>query len=187
MRLNTIVLLAALTLLASGCSIMAPNYQPQFDNIRTLRNSSTSPVKLGEFKADPAAADKINKVTLRLSPLQSPYNGSYTDYLKEAIRQELNDAGRLSENSKISISGVLLKNEMDASGVSTGSGSIEARFIVQNDNTVRYDKVKSANHEWPSSFLGPVAIPAAQQAYLPLVQKLLAVLYGDLDFLNALK
>ena len=47
--------------------------------------------------------------------------------------------------------------------------------------------LKTARHEWDSAFLGSIAIPRAQQNYPIVVQKLLASLYVDLEFLQALK
>lgn len=64
---------------------------------------------------------------------------------------------------------------------------MEARFVVSKAGTVRYDQVKTIRYEWESSFAGAVAIPRAQQEYPNLVQRLLAILYTDQAFLDALQ
>ncbi len=71
--------------------------------------------------------------------------------------------------------------------MSKASGDLEARFVVKTAGTVRYDQVKTIQDEWDSSFVGAVAIPRAQQRYAVMVQKLLAALFADPAFVEALK
>ena len=111
--------------------------------------------------------------------------GSYADYLATALRQELELARLLDAGSKTDVSGVLLKNDIAAGGLSINSGEIEAKFTVKRDGVVRYEAVKSATISWESSFAAAVAIPAAQQNYPRLVQKLLSSLFSDPAFLEA--
>jgi hypothetical protein len=85
------------------------------------------------------------------------------------------------------VSGALQKNDINAAGFGTATGDIAARFVVKRGGEVRYDQVKSIHDEWDSSFAGAVAIPRAQQRYPVMVQKLLAALYADPDFVQALK
>lgn len=178
---------ACIAVALSGCSIVAPTYQPSFQNIQKLKDGGTNPVKIGTFIPGNQNKDDVNKITLRASPLVSPYKGSYAEYLHEAILQEMYGAGRLSDKTKVEVSGVLLQNDLDASGISIGTASIKAQFVVKKDAEVRFDKVVSTNHQWDSSFVGAIAIPAAMQNYSVLVQNLLGKLYSDSDFINALK
>jgi hypothetical protein len=103
------------------------------------------------------------------------------------VRQELDDSRLLDAGANTEVGGVLLRNELDGSGFSIGTADIDARVLVKREGAVRYDKVQSAHHEWKSSFIGATAIPAAAQNYPIVVQKLLAKLFGDADFLAALK
>jgi len=96
-------------------------------------------------------------------------------------------AGLLADNTDVELSGVLFKNEFDASGLSLGYGIMEAQLTVKKDGAVRYDKKKSVRHEWESSFAGMVAIPKARLNYTVVVQKLLASFYNDPEFQKALK
>lgn len=177
---------AALVALASGCSLTAPQYSASLTNVQALKDAGAFSAKVGEFSStkDPANA---NPISIRGSSLTSPYSESYALYLAEAIKQELSLAGKLSSAADVEISGILQKNDLDASGFSKGIGIMEARFVVKKSGQVRYDQVKLVNSEWESSFAGAVAIPKAQQEYPTLVQKLLAMLYADVAFIKALK
>jgi hypothetical protein len=173
-----------LVTLLSACSSVAPKYNTNFDNVEKLRGSKLESVAVGTVTKSDKGND-VDRLTIRGGAYKSP-NGSYAAYLQEAMRQELADARLLDPTSQLELSGVLLRNELDGSGVSIGFAEIEARFVVKRAGAVRFDKVKAARHEWESSFVGAVAIPAAQQNYPIVVQKLLTTLYSDPDFRKAL-
>lgn len=176
----------SLAVMGSGCSLMAPQYSASLINVQKLKDAGEFSAKVGEFSSakDPANA---NPISIRGSSLDSPYASSYAFYLAEAIKQEFSLAGKLSPGADVEVSGVLQKNDIDASGFSKGTGMMEARFVVKKSGQVRYDQVKQINSEWESSFAGAIAIPKAQQEYPVMVQKLLALLYGDAAFIKALK
>jgi hypothetical protein len=50
-----------------------------------------------------------------------------------------------------------------------------------------YESVKTVDNAWESSFIGATAIPAAVTGYHNTVQKLLASLYADPEFVKAIK
>lgn len=170
----------------SGCSTKAPLYSASMDNVQLLRDAGNVSAKVGKFDSIPDPGN-FNSISMRGSHMNSPYENSYALYLAEAIKQELSLAGKLKPDTDIEISGALLKNNINVSGFSTGIGDIQARFIVKKGGQTRYDQVKTIHNEWESSFAGAVAIPRGQQQYPNLVQKLLAALYADHDFLAALK
>lgn len=179
-RILTLLAVAALT----GCSTMAPQYPASLDNVAVLKKDG-APARVASFQSS-AAKENANPISLRGTSMNSPYQGSYANYLTEAIKQELTLAGKYSPDADIEISGSLLKNDLDATGVSTGHGVMAARFIVKQRDTVKYDKVKSVDHSWDSHFMGNIAIPAATTTYPNMVSKLLAALYTDPDFMSAL-
>jgi hypothetical protein len=119
--------------------------------------------------------------------MTSPYGGSFSNYLAEAIKQELALAGKLKESADIEVSGVLLKNDIDVSGLSVGIGEIEARFIVKKNGISQYEAVKSVKTRFESSFMGAVAVPKGQQEYPNLVRALVGELLQDSLFVKALK
>lgn len=168
----------------SACSTVAPPYAPSMDNVQTLKNAGTYQTKVTAFTADKPADAAL---PMRGSSLESPYAKSYAAYVTEALKQELSLANKLAADTDIEISGILLKNDFDASGFSVGTAKLEVRFTVKKAGQLRYDQVKTASHEWPSSFVGAVALPRAMQEYTVVVQKLLAALYQDKEFTNSLQ
>lgn len=179
--------LITVALILSGCASVAPNYQPSIANVGTLKDQRPAKVKVGAFTADGPEKDKVNILTIRGGSFVSPYKESYVEYLREALRQELSMAGLLDDNANVELSGVLFKNEFDASGTSLAYAVIEARITVKKNGAIRYDERKSVRHEWESAFAGMTAIPRAQQNYTVIVQKLLASFYNDPKFQKALK
>ena len=171
--------------LASGCSLTAPRYTASLENVQKLKDGDIQSAKVGTFKSEPGP-DNPKSISLRGSSLSSPYDDSYAAYLAEALKQELSMAGKLAPDAQIEVSGALQKNDISIP-VSTGTGDITARFIVARGGTVRYDQVKTIHDQFDSSFVGAVAIPRAQEQYPIMVQKLLAELYADPAFIQALK
>jgi hypothetical protein len=181
--LSLVILVAAMT---SGCGLVAPQYSASMDNVQLLKGAGDISAKVGKFDFVPGPGN-YDSISMRASHMSSPYENSYSAYLTEAIKQELSLAGKLKPETDIEITGALLKNEINVAGLNVGTGDIQARFIVKKGTIVRYDQTKSVHHQWDSSFIGAVAIPRGQQQYPTLVQKLLATLYADRDFLTALK
>ena len=183
-RIKTSLALGALGLVLSGCSVVAPPYPPSLDNVQALKNSGAAPTRVGTFNA--SGTGLKHPIPLRANSLESPYGGTWSAYLSEAVTRELTMAGKMSSDADVVISGTLLRNEIDPAIV-TASGDVSARFVVKKGNTVRYDQIKSVHREWDSSFAAAVAIPKAVTEYGYTVQALLATLYSDPAFLDALK
>lgn len=181
-----VICMIGLSYIESGCSIMAPQYSASIENVQKLKDGGNIAAKVGKFDSSTDQTN-ANPISLRGMSLLSPYENSYAVYLVEAIKQELALAGKMNLGTDIEISGVLLKNDIDASGFSTATGNIEARFVVKKGEAILYSQVKTIHSEWESSLAGMVAIPRAQQEYPQLVQRLLAALYDDQAFLRALK
>jgi hypothetical protein len=169
--------------IVSACSSVAPPYAVSIDNVETLKKSGATPSSVGKI----SVPDKINSISLRGGSMNSPVGGSYGAYLADAITQELSLAKLLDPKSAIEISGELQKNDVDVSGMITGTAVLEARIVVKKAGQVRFDKVESASLEFDSNFIGGIAIPRGKQNYPIVVQKFLTTLYADLDFIAALK
>ena len=185
MRYVTLLLLCVALL--PGCALQAEKYEVAAENIQILKRNLKSDVSVGKFAVDPANKDVINNITFRGSSFESPYNKSYGAYLQAAITEDLKQASHYSDKSGIKISGLLLKNEFDASGVNIGTASIEARVIVNNSGTEKYNKVVSYSHEWESYFAAFSALPAAKIAYVDAFRNFLKKIYSDKDFIKACK
>lgn len=174
------------TIALQGCAIQAGNYQPSLDNVDVIKKTVPVPLALGSFSVQ-AGATGGTQISLRGNPMASPVGSDYAAYLADALRQELVLASKLDPKSTFEISGTLVKNDIAAAGLATNSGEVEARFVVKRSGAVRYEAVKRADASWESSFVGAIAIPRAQQQYPLLVQKLLAALLADPQFVAALR
>lgn len=186
-RFLTALAALALCIFNTGCgTLVAPLYNESSDNVEVLKRSGNFTVNVGEFQVgkDKAYTDPVS---IRGSSLMSPYDNSYASYLRIALRHELSLAGKLAPDAKTEITGTLLKNDLDISGISTGTAAIEARFVVKQGGQSRYDQVKSIKHEFPSAFAGHVAIPRGMKEYPIAVQKILNQLFTDKAFIDALK
>lgn len=184
MKVIKIIFIAGLMQLVVGCSINAPQYAPDFDSINGLKEANVSKLGTGEFKEfDPS----LNKISLRGSSLNSPYGGSYSNYLKNAVEEQLKHASRWDEASQLRIEAVLLANSVDASGFSIGEADLSAEFILSDSGKKLYQKIHSIHHQWPSSFVGAIAIPNATNNYTVAVQKLVSSLFSDPEFLELIK
>jgi hypothetical protein len=172
--------LAALT----GCGLMTPPYQASVQTAEALKTAPT-PMAVGAFTVQPGLDG--TSIGLRAASMKSSVGGDYAAYLAEALRKELALATRLDPNSRLEISGVLLKNDIAAAGISTNSGEMQARFLVRRDGAVRYERTLDASLSWESSFFGGVAISAAQAAYPRLAQKLIGTLVADPAFQAAIR
>jgi 2,4-dienoyl-CoA reductase-like NADH-dependent reductase (Old Yellow Enzyme family) len=177
--------LAMAMVFLSGCAAKAQYYQLSVDNLSLIK-SAPKPMAVGAFTVN-AATTGASSIGLRASSMESPVGENFAAYLADALRQELSMAGKLDAKSSIEISGLLLKNDIAAGGMSTNSGEIEARFLVKVAGVQRYDKTHRAEMTWESSFLGAVAISKAHQQYPLIVQKLLTQLLSDPAFQAAIK
>jgi hypothetical protein len=184
-RQSLSILVIASAVLDGGCALVAPRYTASLENVQVIKDAGIQAVKVGAFDSTPGK-DNANPISLRGSSLASPYDGSYSNYLAEAIRQELSLTGKLSPDAQIAVSGTLQKNDINIP-VSSGTGDLEARFVVTRSGVIRYAQVKSMHDEWDSSFIGGIAIPRAQARYPVMMQRLLAALFADPAFMEALK
>jgi len=169
-----------------GCAGPAPNYAPSIDNVETLKKIEGASVKTGTIGVT-AGMPGSAALNLRANTMTSPVGKNYGDYIAAALRQELELAKLYNPQSGVEISGTLIKNNIDAGGISTNAGQIEARFVVTANGQVRFDKVKRIERKWESSFAGAVAIPLAASNYPPMVQSLIAALVSDPDFVKAIR
>ena len=170
-----------LTLLATGCTNFAPKYEADRNNVKTLMGESFAPVNVGNFTTTTQTQNPTS-ITIRSISLFSPYR-SYANYLKEALKLELSLADKYDPQADVVVDGVLLKNDLNSAN---GTGIIEATFSVLKQGKRVYTATILSTTEWPTSFLGAVAIPNGVKAYSPLVSSLLKKLYADKAFIAAL-
>lgn len=168
----------------SGCSLKSGLYSPDFNTVNELKDSNIKPINV-EYCT--YANQSIDNIGLRGSSMVSPYGGTFADYIQKSLEEQLKSASLYDKKSDFSLSAVLLKNELDANGFSTGTADISAKFIVNKNKVTQYEKIHSIHHEWDSSFLGNIAIPEALRNYPIAVQKLINSLMLDKEFIKAVQ
>lgn len=147
-----------------------------------LRGSSLPPMQVGDFALAPGKPASLDKsVTMRSITMTSPDDGSLAKYLGKAIEADLRAAGKLDPKSDLVIKGLLTDSQVDT-GISTGSGSLSAKFSLLKRDRVVFEKDISINATWDSSFVGAEAIPAAINEYSSLFEKLSNRLLTDEGF-----
>lgn len=184
---NSAWALVLVSALLGGCASVAPEYSPSNDNARILSSKPGKGVGAGDFRNGGKDPEGLDRLTIRGGSFTSPYDGSYAAYLREALRMELQAAGRWKPDSAVRISGELLDNQLDASGISIGTARVSARFVVLNGGVSRYEKVITVDHEWESAFAGPIAIPRARENYVVTIQRVIGKLLADEDFQKAIQ
>jgi hypothetical protein len=181
----TAAFFAAGLLMLMGCAATAPQYQTANSNIQTL-SEGTAKAGVGNFAYGRKGA-QLNRLTLRGSSYNSPIEGSWVAYVREALKTELIAANRFSENSDAIITGTLLENTLDGSGTNVGVARISMEFVVERSSGVVYKRQLTIDKQWESSFIGAIAIPAAQQNYIAAISELLGKLFADNDFKRAIE
>src|SRR5262245_61175611 len=185
-RIGVMAALAALMVFA-GCTTVMPPPTASGVNSQALRAANLTPASVGTFKlapGRPALMDKELSGGLRGGNVTAP-SGSYSQHLKDTLRAELNSAGLLDPQSKITIDGQLTDSKVDAA-IGTGTSRLAARFQVTRDGQAVYDKELVAEDSWESSFIGAVAIPLAIERYGATYKLLVGKLLTDNDFRRAL-
>jgi predicted small lipoprotein YifL len=179
--LKTLALLSGLLAL-TACSTVAPIYQPDFASVNTLKNNELANMGVGSVTL---ANPSLDKVTIRGGTMKSPYGSSYAGYYKFAIEEQLKQAGLWDKDANTVVACVVERNDLDGSGSSKGTADLAAKFVVTRNGKEIYNKTHSIHHEWPSSFVGAIAIPNAMQGYQSAVQKLLDAFFSDPALLQA--
>ncbi|QNP40488.1 hypothetical protein [Lysobacter solisilvae (ex Woo and Kim 2020)] len=179
--MRRLLLLPVLSLSLAACvSMPPPSYQPGISNTELLLQKRSDKLAVDGFDAAPGINNR--SLGIRGSQLTGGSDGTFGTYLQEALVTELKAAGKYEGNSPLRISGTLLRNDLDGGAVKRGTARVAARFVVKKGEAVVYDKSFEAQHEWESSFIGALAIPAAMDNYAGAVQKLVGMLFADADF-----
>lgn len=175
--------LCAGTLLAA-CAISAPPYQAIDSNVALLKAAPGARAGVGTVTASPAIGQ--SRIDLHAIDMRAP-EGDYAAYLKTALEADLSAAGLFDAAAPAQVGATLLRNEISAVRMHTHSGAVEARFVVTRGGKPAYDKLKRASLSWETHAIGGMDTVTARSQYPKLVGALLAELYGDPDFVQALQ
>lgn len=182
-KTRALLLCVAAPLLLQGCGIATTKYESSYDNVQLLRQQAPlQVVDTPQVKANPG----LDRLSIRTNPLSTPSGRDLTLHVKDALEGELKQAGLLQADARRKLDVLIVENKLDAA-MGTGHGVLAATFTLSEEQKSLYQSTKRVESNWESSFVGAVAIPRAANAFNPLVQKLLAELYADPAFIQALR
>jgi hypothetical protein len=173
--------------LATACATPLAPQQQTFENVQLLSAPDIPQMALGEFalaKGLPVSMDK--SLGIRADSVTPPAGLTFSGYLKQTLEAELTGAGKLNPSAPVVISAELTQSHVSTSGASS-NGVLAARFHVTRNGAVAYDKELVVTEEWPASFFGAEAIPAAMNHYNGFYPKLVTKLLQDTDFRAAVR
>jgi hypothetical protein len=187
-RLLTLAAGLVASLQLTGCANISMS-QPKaaLETTAALRGTAMAPAAIGKFSLDSSLPANVDQsISLRgANSVKSPIDGSFSQYLRESLRVELEAAGLFDAASKTVVNGTLTRSEADAA-IGTGTAKLGARFVVTRADSVKYDKEWVVDDSWESSFVGATAIPLAAAHYEGLYRKLTGKLLADPQFRAAL-
>lgn len=168
---------------ATACAMPPlPAPAPTAGNVQLARSSGISPVAVGAFHTTPSLSGHDQSISVRAGSMAVP--GGFAQYLGDTLTTELRAAGKLDPNAQVVVTGLLTDSHVD-SEMPTGHGRLAATFTVTRDGKEVFSKPLTVTAEWPSAFMGAVAIPDAMNNYGALYPKLVAALLTDADFRSA--
>jgi len=185
MRAAPFILLAAIPLI--GCSMTAvPVQTASINAVQAISAAHLPPMWTGSFRqASNLPPQHDRGLSVRAATIR-PEGGSFAGYLGETLKAQLRTAGRLDVTSNIIISGEIVRSEIGSGiGENAGHGLLAAEFTVTRGTIQNFRKVITVEARWNSSFIGGVAIPAAERNYMALYPALVTRLFSDPDFLSA--
>jgi len=107
------------------------------------------------------------------------------EFTRSESEKVVDPARRLDSKSNLVLTGDLTEHLVDASSMSTGEGVVGMTFTLSDSGKVVYLKPVRIVHEWDSSFLGQTAANNAMRAHVEMIERLIASLFQDREFLGA--
>ncbi len=180
-----LVPLYACALLVSGCAqYLAGPYSADYETLDRMKAAKPGTAAVATVQpVEPS--HPVNRLSMRGAALLSP-SGTFAKYLEDALIADLKEAQAYDAASRTVLHAVILKNDLDVSGVSTGSATMEVQLSVTRDGQRRLDKRYQAVISFDSHFMGNIAVPAGQAAYSGVVRQLLRNVYADPQFVAAI-
>jgi hypothetical protein len=172
-----------------GCaSVKLPPPTASADTVEKLRQANFVPMSVGRFSLASGRDPEMDKELgegLRGSSV-SAESGSFSQHLKAELVAALKAAALYDPKSPLKVEGRLRDSMVDAA-IKVGKAKLAADFIVKRGNRKIYKRALSVESEWPSSFVGAVALPKAVTEYGSLYKKLLDKLFADKKFQAAVR
>jgi hypothetical protein len=157
---------ATLSVVLGGCSTYAlPLYSPSGDTVMQLRKLPAAKVAVDAIAGEQANTRVIS--CRGFTPIQVPEGQSFGEYVRGALRAELQLAGLYDEASKLRLSGMLTQVDY-SSGITDASWYLAMTVRSTNGASL----VSSASYPFSGSFDGMVACNQTAQAGMGAVQRL---------------
>lgn len=164
----------------------APEHRPTIGNVQIMRSSDVPALAVGRFALGEGLPERMDRtVGVRAELLRAP-NGSFSDYLRQTLETELTAAGKLDAAAGTTVSGFLTQSHVETGGSDVSRATLGARFIVTRNGQVVYDHEHVVTDQWPSQFIGAIAIPEAMNRYTGLYPAIVTDLFEDADFRTAI-
>ena len=165
----------------SACeTFTAERYDVSSKNQATLKNyKSSEKFDVGDFSAVNAESISVN--CRMAGPIQVPGSGNHEEYIKDALIDELQMAGKYNPESGKQITAIL--EEVSVSTVTPASWKIAGDFYLNETNL----KTVRINYPYKTSFSALGACNNAAENFPYAVEMFLEGFIQSVEFENALK
>lgn len=166
------VSIAAIALLASGCSTMTPaRYAVSVDNNQALKQYAGSAVKMASVTAE----GPYDANCRLMGPIQASDNMSIPQFVEKAFNDELKFANVYSENG-VALKGVLTKISFSSmTGLTNGVWDLAMKLDSSNGKSMTVE----SSYGFKSGFDAITACNQTAQALGPAVQDLIKKVVTD--------
>jgi hypothetical protein len=175
---GAVVIVLTLVVLSGCSSYTVAKYGISPDNATALRAVGPQPVNVGEFRATKAGRKDI--MCRGVGPIKAPDGGTFEDYVRKALIDELRVAGSFAESAPVTLTGNL--DEVD---FNSNSGKWTLGLTLTSSTGRSLNVVE--NYAYDTSFVGEKACALTGQAFGPAVQSLIGKVVKSPEFVGLLK
>lgn len=187
-RIASLLAGGLLLLQLTGCAL-DPLQTPRASMINgvKLKGANFTPAAIGPFKLDPAIdAGMDTMLRVKARTVVPPAGTTFSQYLSDTLKAELEGAGLYDPASKTVISGTLTSNEVESTMLKSGRVKLGARFVVTRDGVTRYDRVLDVEKTWSNATNGAEFVIVARGEYEIFHKRLIGILFDDAGFRKAM-
>lgn len=165
------VLFSLLVMAGCACQTVA-TYTPAPETAAAVQNAVGIPVNIGPF----SDASFRKELTCRsLAIISAPDSQRYADTIRQALIDELAQAGRYDPDSPVTLTAQLNRIDFETE---KGAWIIRMTFSSTNGKQITQETI----HEYNSMAFGEAACLQAAYQYLPAVRQFMASLWASPEF-----
>lgn len=170
--MKTIPLLFAMLALAGCICQTVASYTPEPDTIPAVQQAVSNPVNIGPF----SDASFRKELTCRsLAIISAPNDQNYADAIRQALIDELAQAGRYAPDSPVTLTAQLNRIDFETE---KGTWIIRMTFSSTNGKQMALEKT----YEYDGIAFGEAACLQATHQYLPALRQFMANLLASPEF-----